>query len=106
MDRESRDTFLKSLTIQENLARCGSRQLPIGMGRDFLGCYDLIHDRLELMIAPTATVWRKPSGDERAGRPQTGRSHPEAQLAKPAKRSRWPGELRLLSIMPPSLQVR
>src|SRR5690606_27384755 len=36
--------------IQENLAiDVTPASWPIGSGRDFLGCYDLINDRLELM---------------------------------------------------------
>ncbi len=50
MDRESRDTFEIIDEIQENLAiDVAPASWPIGMGRDFLGCYDLLHDRLELM---------------------------------------------------------
>ncbi|MGB0660095.1 MAG: peptide chain release factor 3 [Mangrovicoccus sp.] len=50
MDRESRDTFEIIDEIQENLAiDVTPASWPIGMGRDFLGCYDLLRDRLELM---------------------------------------------------------
>jgi peptide chain release factor 3 len=50
MDRESRDTFDIIDEIQENLAiDVTPASWPIGVGRDFLGCYDLIRDRLELM---------------------------------------------------------
>ncbi|WP_299839053.1 peptide chain release factor 3 [uncultured Jannaschia sp.] len=50
MDRESRDTFEIIDEIQENLAiDVTPASWPIGVGRDFIGCYDLIHDRLELM---------------------------------------------------------
>ena len=50
MDRESRDTFEIIDEIQENLAiDVTPASWPIGSGRDFLGCYDLINDRLELM---------------------------------------------------------
>ncbi len=50
MDRESRDTFEIIDEIQENLAiDVAPASWPIGMGRDFLGCYDILHDRLELM---------------------------------------------------------
>ncbi|MEM9755836.1 MAG: GTP-binding protein, partial [Pseudomonadota bacterium] len=50
MDREARETFEIIDEIQENLAiDVTPASWPIGMGRDFLGCYDLIHDRLELM---------------------------------------------------------
>ncbi|WP_298562670.1 peptide chain release factor 3 [uncultured Aliiroseovarius sp.] len=50
MDRESRDTFDIIDEIQENLAiDVSPASWPIGMGRDFLGTYDLLNDRLELM---------------------------------------------------------
>ncbi len=50
MDREARDTFEIIDEIQENLAiDVTPVSWPIGMGRDFLGCYDLLNDRLELM---------------------------------------------------------
>ncbi|WP_461306136.1 peptide chain release factor 3 [Albidovulum sp.] len=50
MDREARDTFEIIDEIQESLAiDVTPASWPIGMGRDFLGCYDILHDRLELM---------------------------------------------------------
>lgn len=50
MDRESRDTFDIIDEIQENLAiDVTPASWPIGMGRDFIGCYDILNDRLELM---------------------------------------------------------
>jgi peptide chain release factor 3 len=50
MDRESRDTFDIIDEIQENLAiDVTPASWPIGMGREFLGCYDMLNDRLELM---------------------------------------------------------
>ncbi len=50
MDREARDTFEIIDEIQENLAiDVTPASWPIGMGRDFVGCYDLLRDRLELM---------------------------------------------------------
>ncbi|WP_172299928.1 peptide chain release factor 3 [Pseudoruegeria sp. HB172150] len=50
MDRESRDTFEIIDEIQENLAiDVTPASWPIGVGRDFLGCYDVLNDRLELM---------------------------------------------------------
>jgi len=50
MDREARDTFEIIDEIQEMLAiHVTPASWPIGMGRDFLGCYDLLNDRLELM---------------------------------------------------------
>ncbi len=50
MDREARDTFEIIDEIQENLAiDVTPASWPIGMGRDFIGAYDLIGNRLELM---------------------------------------------------------
>ncbi|MCX7890093.1 MAG: peptide chain release factor 3 [Rhodobacteraceae bacterium] len=50
MDRESRDTFEIIDEIQESLAiDVAPASWPIGMGRDFIGAYDLLHDRLEIM---------------------------------------------------------
>jgi peptide chain release factor 3 len=50
MDRESRDTFEIIDEIQQNLAiDVTPASWPIGMGRDFIGAYDLLHDRLDLM---------------------------------------------------------
>ncbi|MBC6436669.1 MAG: peptide chain release factor 3 [Rhodobacteraceae bacterium] len=50
MDLESRDTFDIIDEIQENLAiDVTPASWPIGTGRAFVGCYDLLHDRLELM---------------------------------------------------------
>jgi peptide chain release factor 3 len=50
MDREARDTFEIVDEIQEALAiDVTPASWPIGMGREFIGCYDLLHDRLEIM---------------------------------------------------------
>ncbi|SIS83094.1 peptide chain release factor 3 [Paracoccus saliphilus] len=50
MDRESRDTFEIIDEIQENLAiDVVPASWPIGVGREFVGCYDMLNDRLELM---------------------------------------------------------
>ncbi|MWD27563.1 peptide chain release factor 3 [Aquicoccus sp. SCR17] len=50
MDRESRDTFEIIDEIQENLAiDVTPASWPIGVGRDFLGAYDMLNDRLELI---------------------------------------------------------
>ncbi|MEM8572377.1 MAG: peptide chain release factor 3 [Pseudomonadota bacterium] len=50
MDREARDTFEIIDEIQQELQLdvCPA-SWPIGQGRDFLGCYDMLGDRLELM---------------------------------------------------------
>ncbi len=50
MDRESRDTFDIIDEIQENLAiDVTPASWPIGKGRDFIGTYDILNDRLDLM---------------------------------------------------------
>ena len=50
MDREARDTFEIIDEIQHELQLdvCPA-SWPIGQGREFLGCYDMLGDRLELM---------------------------------------------------------
>jgi peptide chain release factor 3 len=49
MDREARDPFDLLDEIEQSLAlEVTPATWPIGMGRDFLGVYDLIHDRLVL----------------------------------------------------------
>ena len=50
MDRESRETFDIIDEIQQNLAiDVTPASWPIGQGAEFVGCYDLLNDRLELM---------------------------------------------------------
>ncbi|HYD30358.1 MAG TPA: peptide chain release factor 3 [Azospirillaceae bacterium] len=50
MDREARDPFDLISEVEDKLQlHVTPASWPIGMGRDFLGCYDLINDRLILM---------------------------------------------------------
>ncbi len=50
MDRESREIFEIIDEIQETLAiDVTPASWPIGTGQDFIGCYDVLNDRLELM---------------------------------------------------------
>src|ERR1700761_524907 len=50
LDRESRDPFDLLDEIEQTLALdVTPASWPIGMGRDFLGCYDLLRDQLLLM---------------------------------------------------------
>jgi len=50
MDQESRDTLDIIDEIQSNLAiDVTPANWPIGVGKEFIGCYDLINDRLEIM---------------------------------------------------------
>jgi len=79
MDRESRETFEIIDEIQESLALdVTPASWPIGMGRDFLGAYDLLRDRLELM--------------SRADRNRKAESVAVEGLADPALASRIPAE--------------
>jgi len=49
MDRDGRDPFELLDEVEQTLQiEVTAASWPIGMGRDFLGCYDLIHDRLVL----------------------------------------------------------
>jgi peptide chain release factor 3 len=49
MDREGRDSFELLDEIEQTLALdVTPASWPIGMGRSFLGCYDLFHDKLVL----------------------------------------------------------
>ncbi|MDA0998121.1 MAG: peptide chain release factor 3 [Proteobacteria bacterium] len=50
MDREARDPFDLMDEVERTLALdVTPASWPIGMGRDFLGCYDLINDKLVLI---------------------------------------------------------
>ena len=50
LDREGREPFDLLQEIEETLALdVTPASWPIGMGRDFLGCYDIVGDRLVLM---------------------------------------------------------
>jgi peptide chain release factor 3 len=50
LDREGRDPFELLDEVEHTLALDVSPATwPIGMGQGFLGCYDLVHDRLNLM---------------------------------------------------------
>jgi len=49
-DRESREPFDLIDEVEQGLALDATpASWPIGMGRDFLGCYDLFHDKLVLL---------------------------------------------------------
>src|SRR5215213_11624985 len=50
LDREGRDPFDLMSEIEQDLQlHVTPASWPIGMGQDFLGCYDLFHDRLILL---------------------------------------------------------
>ncbi|MEO1563355.1 MAG: peptide chain release factor 3 [Pseudomonadota bacterium] len=83
MDRESRDTFEIIDEIQENLAIdvCPA-SWPIGMGREFLGCYDLLNDRLELMDRADRNVVAESIEIKGLDDPKLAEHVPEALLEK------------------------
>lgn len=57
MDREARDPFDLLDEIEQQLALDVSpASWPIGMGRNFKGCYDLLHDKLVLMQAADKNI--------------------------------------------------
>lgn len=57
LDRESRDTFEILDEIEQSLALdVTPASWPIGMGREFLGCYDLLNDQLILMERSKGTT--------------------------------------------------
>jgi peptide chain release factor 3 len=56
MDRDARDSFEILDEIEQSLALdVTPASWPIGMGRDFLGCYDALNDQLMLMPKGKAT---------------------------------------------------
>ena len=64
MDRESRDPFEILDEIEQALALdVTPASWPIGMGRDFLGCYDILKDQLMLMPKGKATVTNNDEDD-------------------------------------------
>ena len=61
MDQESRDILEIIDEIQSNLAiDVTPANWPIGIGKEFLGCYDILNDRLELMNKSARNVVAKP----------------------------------------------
>ena len=82
MDRESRDTFDIIDEIQENLAiDVTPASWPIGMGRDFIGCYDMLRDRLELMDRADRNVVAETVEINGLDDPRLAAHVPAAQLA-------------------------
>ena len=75
MDREARDTFEIIDEIQHELQLdvCPA-SWPIGMGREFLGCYDMLDDRLELMDRADRNRRAESDRDAGARRPAHGRA--------------------------------
>ncbi|MCT4553722.1 MAG: peptide chain release factor 3 [Pelagimonas sp.] len=81
MDREARDTFEIIDEIQENLAiDVTPASWPIGMGRDFQGCYDMLNDRLELMDRADRNVVAESISIKGLDDPELEKHIPEALL--------------------------
>ena len=81
MDREARDTFEIIDEIQHELQLdvCPA-SWPIGQGRDFIGCYDMLGDRLELMDRADRNRRAESVEDAGARRPAHGRARARADL--------------------------
>ena len=80
MDRESRETFEIIDEIQENLAiDVTPASWPIGMGKEFLGAYDLLQDRLQLLDRADRNVATE-------GEPMQGLDDPRLAERLPAER--------------------
>jgi peptide chain release factor 3 len=85
--RKPRHVFEIIDEIQENLAiDVTPASWPIGMGRDFLGCYDLIHDRLELMDRADRNKVAESIKMDGLDDPQAGRAHPRGPAGAAARR--------------------
>ncbi|MDJ0683141.1 MAG: peptide chain release factor 3 [Alphaproteobacteria bacterium] len=91
LDREARDPFEILDEIGETLALdVTPMSWPIGMGRNFLGCYDLVGDRLILMQEGGASEVVQVSGlddpilDARLPEEQLTTLREEAELARDA----------------------
>jgi peptide chain release factor 3 len=73
LDREGRDPFDLMSEIEQTLAlEVTPASWPIGMGRSFLGCYDLFHDHL-LLVA---------KGNRDRGADEAGSGLDDSRLAK------------------------
>ncbi len=102
MDREARDTFEIIDEIQENLAiDVTPASWPIGMGRDFVGCYDILNNRLEIMDRADRNKVAEFDQDRRPRRSQTGRTCPR-RPARQAPRRAGDGPRTLARLRPSS----
>ena len=90
MDRESRDPFEIVDEIQEMLALdVAPASWPIGMGRDFLGAYDMVNDRLELMDRAERNVKGGPSRSAGWTTRSSPNTSPPRSWRSCASRWRW-----------------
>src|SRR3546814_12334824 len=76
LDRESRDPFDLLDEIEQRLALdVTPASWPIGMGRSFLGCYDLLHDRLLLVERSRSKMGAEGESCSGIDDPKIGRAH-------------------------------
>ncbi len=81
LDREGRDPFELMDEIEKNLALdVTPASWPIGMGSRFLGCYDLIKDRVLLMERSKATIADHAEECRGLDDPKLDKLIPESQL--------------------------
>ncbi|MEM7683622.1 MAG: peptide chain release factor 3 [Pseudomonadota bacterium] len=81
MDRESRDTFEIIDEIQELLQLdVAPASWPIGMGRDFVGAYDMLADKVEVMDRADRNVAAESIKVEGLDDPKIASHVPEQQL--------------------------
>ncbi len=89
MDREARDTFeiIDEIQTELQLDVCPA-SWPIGQGRDFLGCYDMLNDRLELMDRADRNKRAESLRMEGPRRPGHGRPHSRRPAREAARGGR------------------
>jgi peptide chain release factor 3 len=82
LDREGREPFELMQEIEKDLAlEVTPASWPIGMGRTFLGCYDLLHDRLALIERTRVRLGAEAETCQGIGDPKLEELLPEGQLA-------------------------
>ena len=89
LDREGRDPFDLLDEIEQDLQLdVTPASWPIGMGRDFLGCYDLLHDQLILMDQGPRQVVTEGEMCEGLDDPKLDALLPERRRHQPARGGR------------------
>src|SRR3546814_20775439 len=95
-DRESREPFDLIGEVEQTLALDATpASWPIGMGREFLGCYDLFHDRLVLLSRskggmPDAGEVCEGLDDPKLDRAQIGRESCREECVRTFRYRWWP----------------
>ena len=92
IDREGRDPFelLDEIERRARSSRSRPPSWPIGMGQDFLGCYDLLRDQLDAAGPRRRATMPEEVVDCAARRSAARRAAPERGRSRScARRSRW-----------------